>query len=72
MYDTKSNSVLKSEKFLHGMICIIRFDDSNIFPCDLVYLNSLLSISTKRAMREELETAAIIIAIILKKENAKG
>ena len=48
---------------------MIRFDDSNILSYKLVYLNSWTSISTQNAMREELATAAIAIAIISKSKN---
>ena len=61
---------LKPKKlFLHSAICMIRFDESNILLYKLVYLNSLISISTESTMSKELKAAAVVIAIILKRKN---
>ena len=74
MYDTiyiNSYSVLKSKDLLHSTICMIRFNDLNISPYTLVYLNPLMSISTDSRMSEELGATAIAIAIISKVKNTK-
>ena len=51
-------------------MCMIRFDDSNIYK--LVHENFLISISTESTMMsEELAAAAIAIAIISKRKNTE-
>ena len=49
---------------------MIRFDDSNI-SYKLVYLNSLISISTESTISEEPAATATAIAIIPKRKNTE-
>ena len=60
-----SYSVLQSKELLHG---IIRFDDSTYYHTKIVYLNSLISISTESTMSEELATTATAVTIITKRK----
>ena len=48
---------------------MIRFDDLTILSYKLVYLNSLISISTGSTMSEEIADTATAIVIIPKSKN---
>ena len=50
---------------------MIRFNDRNILSYKLVYLNSLISISTASKMSEEPAAAAIAIAIISTRKSSE-
>ena len=48
---------------------MVRLDNSNILLHKLIYLNSLIFISTESTMSKELAAAAVAIAIISKRKK---